>query len=59
MAAHPLTPIDVSSWSDLPHEAHLSQAIAFQDDAVVERIEAERRPVSGTTHRYRVEIIGE
>jgi len=59
MAAHPLTPIDDSSWSDLPVAARPSEAIAFQDDAIVERIDAERRPMSGRKQWYEVWIIGE
>jgi len=59
MPAHPLTPIDVSSWSDLPAEARPSEPIAFHDDAVVDRIEAVRRSMAGTAPQYDVEITGE
>jgi hypothetical protein len=58
MAAHPLATELDASWSDLPAEAHPKRAIAYEDDALVERIEAERRPMIGTAPRYDVEIRG-
>ncbi len=58
MAAHPRTPIDNSVWVDVSSDVHPRKAIAFSDDAVVERISAERlMPLSSGPH-YELEIRG-
>lgn len=59
MATHPFTPITPALWSDLPAGAWASCPIVYTDDAVVQRIEAERRPLDGTAPRYEVEISGD
>jgi len=59
MAAHSNTPIDDESWSDIPSAAHPSKDILIRDDAIVEKIVAERRPQLGSDTWYEIEVRGE
>lgn len=59
MAAPSGTPIDASAWFDLPVDARPARAIAFGDDAIISKIEAERVVPKATRYWYEVAISGE
>ena len=56
MAIHPLTPIDATDWEDLPLEARPHNKLVFKDDALIDRIEAQRFPPDGPEPRYQIEL---
>jgi hypothetical protein len=59
MAAHPRTPIDDQQWLDVPPLAHPRFPIAFADDAIVRRIDAQRKRLARSDPHYEITIIGE
>ncbi len=59
MAAPSNTPIDASAWFDLPSDARPAKAIAFGDDAIISRIDAERVVPKATRYWYEVTISGQ
>ncbi len=56
MPAHANTPIAPSMWNELPEAAQPHKAIAFYDDALVTRIEAERVKPDARGQHYQVEL---
>jgi hypothetical protein len=59
MAAQASIPIDASAWFDLPVDARPAKAIAFGDDAIISKIDAERIVAKATRYWYEVAISGE
>ncbi len=56
MAAHHLTPIDLSLWMDIPESARPNHSICFQDGMVINQITATRLPLKETGECYFVEL---
>lgn len=56
MAAHPLTPIDPATWQDIPDEIRPGHPICYIDDAVIQKIFAERLTPMNNREYYVVEL---
>lgn len=56
MAAHPLTPIDLTAWRTVPEFARPEHPICFTDDALISQIHAERVTSVNKIPGYHVEL---